>query len=272
MNEARALQAFRGLFPATETTAPPLAARGLTVRFGGLVALSDVTFTMHRNEMMSIIGQNGAGKSTTLNAISGLVRSTPSSSVELDGTDISGQRAWRRGTAGLGRGFQDPPFIEDLSVRDNLLVGAHRLFEGSMLSRLFKPRALRAEEELLRERAELLLELIGLRDRADEPTGELPYGLRKLVDIARSLMGAPSVLLLDEPTSGLDKSEQDVVKNLLLLIRKSERVTVLMVEHHMSLVQEVSDRVLVLDAGTVVTIAAPEVALDELPADVKENS
>lgn len=267
MNQSDSVHSFRELFPASEISAPPLMTQGLTVRFGGLTALNDVTFTMERNELMSIVGQNGAGKSTTLNAISGLVPSTRESHVELDGVVISGQRAWRRGTAGLGRGFQDPPFIEDATVRENLLVGAHRLFQGSPVSRLLRPRAIRAEEELLRARADLLLELIGLRDQASEATGELPYGLRKLVDVARSLMSSPSLLLLDEPTSGLDRSEQEVVKDLLLLIRESDRLTVLMVEHHMSLVRDVSDRVLVLDAGSIVTIAAPEVALEGPPSD-----
>jgi branched-chain amino acid transport system ATP-binding protein len=233
----------------------------LGVRFGGLTALSDVSFTMNAHENMSIIGQNGAGKSTLLNAISGLVKSTPATQVAVNGRSIAKSPAWQRAGAGLGRAFQDAPLVDQMSCRENLLVGAHLARSGLTLDRVFRPAKVRREEMLLNKRADTLLDLIGLTSKAEAKAGSLPYGTRKLLDIARAMMARPVVLLLDEPTSGLDHEEQEIVRDLLLLIRSAERLTVLMIEHHMNLVESVSDRVLVLEAGQLVTVTTPAEAL-----------
>lgn len=251
------LDRFREMFPERpEAPQPPLEVRALRVQFGGMVAVRDMTFDMHHHEIMSVIGRNGAGKSTLLNAITGLVPTTKESRIDLGGVSIGDQRSWRRSRAGLARAFQDPPLVDQMSIRDNLLVAA-----DSMGPRFFARRALRDHETTAADRAALLLELIGLDDRGDEPASSLAYGARKLLDIARGLMSAPSVLLLDEPTSGLDGDEQTAVRDLLLLIRRSKSLTILMVEHHMELVRAVSDRVLVIDAGVLVALATPDAVL-----------
>lgn len=238
---------FRELFAAdSDPSVPPLEVAGLRVQFGGLAAVRDVDFTMRAHEMMAVVGQNGAGKSTLLNAISGLVPATSASRIVLSGRVLHGRPAWRRARAGLGRAFQDPPLVDAISIRDNLLVGADTVTK---------------DRSAAHERADFLLSLIGLDGMAAEYAGGLPYGARKLIDIARALMGRPELLLLDEPTSGLDNDEQRVVKSILRLVREAECTTVLMVEHHMNLVRSVSDRVLVLDAGSLVALASPGVAL-----------
>ncbi|CAN5255989.1 ABC transporter ATP-binding protein [soil metagenome] len=255
--------AFRELFPPTraDSDRPPLEVGNLRVQFGGLAALKDVSFTMASHETMSIIGQNGAGKSTLLNAISGLVASTADSRISVRGRALNGVAAWRRARSGLGRAFQDPPLVDEMTARENLLLGAHSLLAGSQIDRFIRPRRVRREEDEIRARADVLLDLVGLTSRAEQNAGSLPYGARKLLDVARGLMSQPDVLLLDEPTSGLDSSEQQVVEGILQLIHASERLSILMVEHHMELVRSVSDRVLVLNAGSVELIATPDEAL-----------
>jgi branched-chain amino acid transport system ATP-binding protein len=261
MTTSPAIEQFRELFPPATSQAPPLDVTELGVRFGGLTALNGVTFTMNAHENMSVIGQNGAGKSTLLNAISGLVKSTPETRVTVNGRGISQSPAWQRAGAGLGRAFQDAPLVDQISCRENLLVGGYLARGGLTLDRVFRPGRARRAEGLLNARADTLLGLVGLTPKAEIPAGSLPYGARKLLDIARAMMAQPVVLLLDEPTSGLDHEEQAIVEDLLMLIRRSERLTVLMVEHHMNLVESVSDRVLVLEAGRLASLTTPADAL-----------
>jgi len=234
---------FADLLPAPDLTRPPLVLESVGVRFGGIVALEGIDFELRPHETVAVVGQNGAGKSTLLNAISGLVATTRGSRIVVRDRAIQRLPAWKRGRSGLGRAFQDPPLVDHMTCLDNLLVGA------------------RLDDRDARERATALLEVTGLARHSGTHAAHLPYGVRKLVDIARALMCVPSVLLLDEPASGLDESEQRTVAELLALIKDSRRLAVLMVEHHMDLVESTADRALVLDAGTVARVGTPQEVL-----------
>jgi branched-chain amino acid transport system ATP-binding protein len=164
--------------------------------------------------------------------------------------------------AGLGRSFQHPPLLEHETVADNVVCGMHGLDKYSLASQVFRPRHVARREALLYERALLLLDVVGLSDLADHAVGSLSYGQRKLIDIARAMASGPRLLLLDEPTSGLDFAEQEKVKNILLTLRASGRVTVLVVEHHMDMVRNTATRVLGLQAGAVLAEGDPGQVLD----------
>jgi len=234
---------FADLLPEPPSSTPPLTLQGLGVRFGGVVALEGIDLVVEPGETLAIVGQNGAGKSTLLNAVSGLVRISRGSRISIHDRRMERLRAWQRARAGLGRAFQDPPLVDHMTCRDNMLVGARR------------------HDRRATDRADALLESIGLAHLATAPAAHLSYGLRKLIDLGRSLMSAPNVLLLDEPTSGLDGAEQRTVEHMLASIKATRRLAVIMVEHHMKLVETVADRALVLEAGTVARIGAPREVL-----------
>ncbi len=237
-----------------------LDAHRVTVRFGGVVALDNVDLAVGKHDTVMLIGPNGAGKSTLLNALSGAVPAT--GRIMLDGTDVSGRKPVRRVQAGLGRSYQEPALIEHESVIENIMVGAHsRLPYGLTAQVLGLPRARRLERAA-RDRAHLLVELLGIGEQREKDAASLSYGTRKLVDIARAAMSGPKVLLLDEPSSGLDHQEREAVQSALLALSAAQCVAVIAVEHHMELVRNVATQVLALDAGSAVLCGTPEVVLD----------
>jgi ABC-type branched-subunit amino acid transport system ATPase component len=252
------------LFPqrAARMHSQVLAIRDLEVRFGGVSALAGIGLDLADDELVAVIGPNGAGKSTLLNAICGVVRGNARGSIELLGQQILGRPAYVVADLGVGRSFQDPPLIDTETVLENVMVGAHLRLRYSMFDQVFLRRKVRRYEDEARRRALTALDLAGLTRHVDDLVAGLPYGTRKLIDIARSLMSGPALLLLDEPTSGLDSDEQARVKQMLLEIKSSQRVTVLVVEHHMELVRAVADKVVGLQAGTVLAVGSPNEVLD----------
>jgi branched-chain amino acid transport system ATP-binding protein len=234
----------------------------VAVRFGGVAALSKVSFTVRSGEVVAVVGPNGAGKSTLLNCLSGLLRGQARGSAAISGTSVLDKSPAQIAALGVGRSFQSPPLIEEETVLENVLAGAHRRLAYGLFTQTFRPRRVAALEAEQAGPARAVLQYVGLDDRAHVQVGGLPYGARKLVDIARSMLCGDKFLLLDEPTSGLDIGEQRHVKQLLNRIRDERRLTVLVVEHHMDLVRECADHVIGLQAGSVLATGTAAEVLD----------
>lgn len=237
-----------------------LSIRGLSVRFGGVAALSEVDLDVGHHDVVAIVGPNGAGKTTTLNAICQLIRC--SGSITFVGRPIERLPAWKIAAAGIGRSFQDPPLIDHYTVLENVLCGAHLRLRYGMFDQLFRPRRVRDYEAAMMLRARTLLEFVGLADQAGKEAGSLSFGARKLVDIVRAMVAGPRLLLLDEPSSGLDEHERTALRRILLALRAERRVGILAVEHHMDLVRATATHVIALQAGEVLMTGAPADVLD----------
>jgi len=216
-----------------------LAVRDVTLRFGGIVALDGVTFEVERGTIAGLIGPNGAGKTTAFNVITRLY--TPDSGeVELDGETLLRTPPHGIVRRGISRTFQNINLFRTMTVLENVLVGGHSLGR-------------RANEKTALD----ALEVVGLEDRAHLPAAALPYGTQKRVEIARALMAEPRLLLLDEPAGGLNHYEVQELGNFIVRLRDERALTILLVEHHMSLVMRVSDHVNVLSFGRKIASGAP---------------
>jgi branched-chain amino acid transport system ATP-binding protein len=243
-------------------SSPLLAIRDLDVRFGGLRALSEISVDIYRSEVVAIVGPNGAGKSTLLNAISGLLGDSVSGEVTLSGKSVLHSHPAAIAAAGVARSFQNPPLIESETVLQNILLGAHLRLRYRMVDQIVRRRTVAAREREATQLAITVLEFAGLARVIDRPVAGLPYGSRKIIDIARTLMSSPKLLLLDEPTSGLDVHERELVQNLLMELRKSTELAILFVEHHMDIVRATADRVIGLQAGAVLAVGTAVEVLD----------
>jgi branched-chain amino acid transport system permease protein len=229
--------------------------------YGGVKPAQEISFSLKRGHIHALIGPNGAGKSTMINMVTGIVR-PDSGSIKFNGVEISGKPVHAICWLGMGRTFQNLRLFADLSVLDNVMLGRHsRMKNGIFASIVASPHA-RREEEITRQRALELLELVELGHLAGRPAGSLSYGLQRRVELARALATEPQLLLLDEPAAGLNPQETAELGQLLLRIGK-QGVSILMVEHHMDLVMSISDHVIVLDYG--VKIAEGK------PSDVQTN-
>ncbi len=232
-----------------------LEVRGVTKRFGGLIAVDDVSFDVFEGTIKALIGPNGAGKSTLFNTLTGFDR-PDEGSVVFDGAELVGRSPRETVRAGVARTFQNTQLFEEMTAGENVMVGrqAHqrRGFSAAML-RL--PAAL-AEDREAREEAGRLLRLIGIEEWLAVPAADLPAGIRRLVEIARALATKPRLLLLDEPAAGLNASEARELVQTLFRMRDSG-ITVVIVEHHMGLVMDVSDEIVVLDRGLKIAEGPP---------------
>jgi ABC-type branched-subunit amino acid transport system ATPase component/ABC-type branched-subunit amino acid transport system permease subunit len=235
---------------------PALEARDVSVGYGAVVALDAVSFSLQPGELVAIIGPNGAGKTTLFNCCSGF--QTPGSgTVALHGTDITAFPAHRRAAAGLGRSFQTPRLVESMSVFENLLVGFHpRVMHGLPGEVAGFSYALDEEAEI-RARAAALLDAVGLSAIGSLAAGDLPSGLRKVVEVLRALVPVPDVLLLDEPSAGLDPRETRWLGRLIRAVNRELGVSVALIEHDMSLVMGISDYVYVLEFGRLLAAGSP---------------
>jgi len=240
---------------------PVLQTQGLTIRFGGLSAVSGVTLDVARATVHAIIGPNGAGKTTMLNALSGFYAPTEGR-VTLLQEDVGGRPSDRIARGGLTRTFQNTELFADMTVEENVLVGCHAGRRSGFLSTVLRLPAFRAEERRQRERAASLLEYVGLSAYRDETAGNLAFGHQRRLEIARALAMGPEILLLDEPAAGLTHGEID---ELVALIRDLKRLglTVVLVEHHVDMIMAVSDHVTVLDYGEVIASGRPEAVRDD---------
>lgn len=229
---------------------------GLTVRFGGITALDDVGFAVPTGEMVGLIGPNGAGKTTLFNCLTRRCAPT-AGTLRCLGTDLSAVRPDLMARLGIARTFQNLGLFTRMSVRDNVLVGAHhRARSGFVAASLFLP-PVRAEERRLRAQVDGLLDRLELTDVADHPAAGLPFGTLKRIELARALAAGPRLLLLDEPVNGLSHGEVGAFADLLAGLRRDFDLTVVVVEHHMGFVMGLCDRVVCLEFGRVIADGAP---------------
>jgi branched-chain amino acid transport system ATP-binding protein len=234
-----------------------LSVENVSLRFGGVTALDDVTFSVAPGAICGLIGPNGAGKTTLFNCISRLY-DPHAGSIRFDGRSLSGMPRHAIAALGIARTFQNVALFATMSTRDNVRVGAHALARGGFLANALALPLARREERRLAERADALIAEFGLHDVADRPVGELPFGVRKRVELARALAIGPKLLLLDEPAAGLNHEEVDALNEEIRAIRDRRKVAVLLVEHHMNLVMRVSDQVVALDFGRIIADGRPE--------------
>jgi branched-chain amino acid transport system ATP-binding protein len=225
---------------------PILATKGVTVRFGGNVALSEVSVDATPGLITGLIGPNGAGKTTCFNVITGLLPPT-SGTVMLDGKDVSALPPHKRARRGLARTFQRLELFTSLTVRDNIRVAG----EIRNTWKLFGDRVHAAKE------AERIIELVGLTAVADKEVSEIPTGTARVVELGRALMTRPKVLLLDEPASGQTEEETEAFGQLLVKLAREDGLAILLVEHDMALVMEVCDYLHVLDFGRIIAHGVP---------------
>jgi branched-chain amino acid transport system ATP-binding protein len=221
--------------------------RGLTRRFGGLVAVSDVAMEVPQGAVHGLIGPNGAGKTTLLNLISGHLPSS-SGRIGFSGDEITRWPVDRRARAGIRRTFQNLKLFRDMTVLENVMVGMHGETHCEIWHALFRSRTQRAEEAAIVERAREALDFVGLLHLADMRSDELPYGSQRLVEIARATVAKPKLLLLDEPAAGLNGAESRRLVDLIRAIRAAG-TTILLVEHHMDVVMPSCDCITVLNYG-----------------------
>jgi len=240
---------------------PCLEIRGLTVDFGGIHALKEVSLSARTGQIVGLIGPNGAGKSTLLNCISGLTRPTEGEG-RLDGTDLFSLSPHAISRLGVGRVFQHPEIMADMTVMDNLLIARNRFLKYGVLAELLGLPQVRRQEAESRFAAEQVLMRIGLPDIGGIHAGSLPYGHRKLLEVGRSLLLGATVLLLDEPVAGLNEHEIDRMATLLAELRTGGGLAVILVEHNMGLVSRLCDEVVVLDIGKVIARGTPTEVLN----------
>ena len=231
---------------------------GLTKRFGGVMALEDVSFGVARGETIGLIGPNGAGKTTLFNCLTALFR--PDAGLIQFGVEITqslvGLAAHEIVQCGIARTFQNIRLFASLSVLDNVLIGTYlRTHAGLWSAMLLSPEA-RREERWAREHAFGLLESVGLSDHITTVAGELPFGLQRRLEIARALATEPTLLLLDEPAAGLNAEEKDELLKLIARL-KTQGLTIILIEHDMRVVMPISDRVIVLDYGKKIAEGSP---------------
>jgi branched-chain amino acid transport system ATP-binding protein len=225
-----------------------LQVRDITISFGGLVALDSVSFDVDNGMIVGLIGPNGAGKTTMFNCITRLYK-PDRGSIIFAGQDLLKAPAYGVASRGITRTFQNLALFPSLTVLENVLVGRHHLLKTDPVSSAFRLPSVRTEERDARDRACETMDYLGLTPFKDALVRSLPYGLQKRVETARALAGEPRLLLLDEPAGGLNHQEVTRLGEEIKAIRDRFKLTILLVEHHMSLVMGISDRVAVLDFG-----------------------
>jgi ABC-type branched-subunit amino acid transport system ATPase component len=238
----------------------------LTVRFGGLVAVGDVSFAVRPREILSIIGPNGAGKTTVFNCITGFLRPT-AGRIDFEGSDVTGLRPDRIVRRGIARTFQMIRLFPDLDVDENVMIGLHGRTRAGTLDSLLHTPLHRREEAWARDETYRWLAFVGLEARAHQRARELAYGDQRRLEIARAMATGPRLLILDEPASGMNPAEKAGLVQLVGRIRGSG-VTVLLIEHDMSVVMGISDRIVVLDHGVQIAEGRPE-AIQRDPAVIE---
>ncbi|MBS0240834.1 MAG: ABC transporter ATP-binding protein [Proteobacteria bacterium] len=241
---------------------PLLSVRDVTVRFGGIVALGGITFDIQHGQIAGLIGPNGAGKTTLFNCLSRLYVPT-SGDIQFEGRSILREPRHRIAKIGLGRTFQNVALFDRLSVLDNVKVGCHSESHAGFIASALRLPGTAVEERRITERARELIAFMDLEPFAEMPAGPLPFPIRKRVELARALASNPKLLLLDEPAAGLNHDEVHTLETQIRRVRDLQKVTVLLVEHHMSLVMSVSDKVVAIDFGKKIA--------EGTPAEVQRN-
>ena len=247
--------------PAVSATRPVLELKTVTMRFGGVVAVNAVEFTIYEGEIFALIGPNGAGKTTVFNMVTGVYYPTEGE-VLFNGDRIDGKKRYIVTKLGIARTFQNVRLFHNMSALENVLVGADAHHRTGLAGAALGLPWHRREEREGRAKALQLLEFVGIPNRIEDTAKNLPYGDQRRLEIARALATDPKLLLLDEPAAGMNPAEKLALQNLIRKIRDSGR-TVLLIEHDMSLVMGISDRVVVLDFGQKIA--------EGVPAEVQQN-
>ena len=233
---------------------PVLDVRGLGIDFGGLTAVDNFNLMIGRNEIAGLIGPNGAGKTTVFNLLTNVYQPSRGS-ILLDGVPTAGKKTYQVNRMGVARTFQNIRLFGALTVFENVLIAKHMRAKQNFLSATFRLNA--KEEARMRAEAMALLEEQGLAQLKDEVASSLPYGLQRRLEIARALATSPKLLLLDEPAAGMNPQETQELTDFIREIRDKYHLTVLMIEHHMDLVMQISDRIYVLDFGKLIAEGTP---------------
>ena len=238
-----------------------LAIENLSLRFGGLTVLDNVSFTVEPGELMALIGPNGAGKTSALNCISGIYRG--SGAIRLRGKDIAGLAPHDIARLGVARTFQHGELFPQMSVLENLLTGRHaRIGTNPLAEMLFLPSVRRAEVAH-RGAIERIIDLVELERFRHAPVGALPFGVQKLVGFARALALEPTVMLLDEPSAGLNREEREDLARFILRIKQELKMTIVWIEHDMQMIADLADRIHVLDYGRTIADGKPDAVLSD---------
>jgi branched-chain amino acid transport system ATP-binding protein len=227
----------------------------ISVRFGGIVALDDLSFTIDEGQICGLIGPNGAGKTTMFNVVSRIYQPT-AGRITFDGTNLLQQRPNKISRDGIFRTFQNLALWPSMTVLQNVMVGAHNDGKVNFVTAPFRI-GVRGEDRKLAIRSYEILDELGMKELAFRPAAGLPYGTLKRIELARALAGRPRLLMLDEPASGLTHAEVDELGELVKDLRDRYNLTVLLVEHHMAMVMGISDRVVVLDFGRKIAEGTP---------------
>ncbi|WP_431285149.1 ABC transporter ATP-binding protein [Humitalea sp. 24SJ18S-53] len=237
---------------------PILAAENVSLRFGGVRALSDVSFSVKRGEIFSIIGPNGAGKTSMVNCVSGRYRPTEGR-VIWQGQDITRVPTNKRAALGIGRTFQNLALFGHMSVLDNIMVGRHHLLKSGVLQgMLWWIGGAQKEEIAHRRHVEEIIDFLEIQHVRKAPAGTLSYGLRKRVELARAMALQPKLILLDEPMAGMNLEEKEDMARFIVDLNEEWGMTVLMIEHDMGVVMDISTRVMVLDFGRKIAEGTPD--------------
>ncbi len=229
----------------------------LTMRFGGLLAVHGGGLTIKKGHIVSMIGPNGAGKTTVFNCLTGFYQPT-AGKVVFSGEEIQNLSGYKIARKGMIRTFQHVRLFKDMTVLENLLVAQHQHLNNSLLAGLFKTRSYRKAEQEALDKAVYWLEKMRLLDDANREAGTLAYGQQRRLEIARCMVTRPSLLMLDEPAAGLNPSETDELKQLINNLRDEHGISVLLIEHDMKLVMDISDHIVVINQGTPLASGTPE--------------
>ena len=233
-----------------------LEVKDLTMRFGGVTALHELSFAVKKNEICGLIGPNGAGKTTLFNVISRIYDPT-SGSINFQNETLLNKASYQIAQMGIARTFQNLALWPKMTVLENVMAGAHVHGKQNFFSAMLRI-GLAKEELKLRQNALRILDSLDLSQHANKACGGLPFGTMKRIELARALINQPELLLLDEPATGLNQSEVNELSSLIKTVRNEYGLTILLVEHHMGMVMGISDRVVVLDFGSKIAEGTPE--------------
>ncbi|AVM74486.1 ABC transporter ATP-binding protein [Magnetospirillum gryphiswaldense] len=244
------------------TTSPLLEVRDVSLGFGGVRALTEVNFHVNKGELFSIIGPNGAGKTSMLNCVSGRYKPT-AGRVFFEGRDVTGMTPNQRATIGIGRTFQNLALFGHMSVLDNIMVGRHHLLKNNFLTGGLYWLGAQKEELAHRRKVEDIIDFLEIAHIRKATAGTLSYGLRKRVELARAMAVEPKIILLDEPMAGMNLEEKEDMARYIVDLNEEWGMTVVMIEHDMGVVMDISHRVIVLEFGRKIA--------DGLPDDIMSN-
>ena len=230
---------------------------GLSMRFGGLLAVNGVALTVKEKQVVALIGPNGAGKTTVFNCLTGFYKPS-GGTILLDGQPIQGLAGHQIARKGVVRTFQNVRLFKEMTALENLLIAQHRHLNTNFFAGLFKTPGFRRSEKEAMERAQYWLEKVNLTEFANRTAGTLAYGQQRRLEIARCMMTRPRILMLDEPAAGLNPKETEDLKALISVLREEHNVTVLLIEHDMKLVMSISDHIVVINQGTPLANGTPE--------------